>query len=242
MQSDRKSCLISVISIVFTIQAFMLGILTVWFAYVFVKSQMLNLSNSLFIALAAVIIILLIFLALRVKKQKWYLSLGLLLILWFVFAPLSAYLINHSTARLQMVSSSMQPALTPGDYFIVDKLAYSSGSPRRGDIILYSYSINQGLRISRIIGLPGENVKIESGKVYIDGVLLNEPASIPLTTYVGEWQVGPTEYFVLGDNRNLSSDSRFIGMIPAQYVFGKVTYIYLPLSRAGPINSLSYNP
>ena len=243
MQSGRKSFLISVISIVFATQAFMVGVLAVWFAYVFVQSQMLNLSNILFIAQAAAIVILLIILAFRVKKQKWYLSLGLLLILWIVFAPLSSYLINHSTDRLKMVSISMQPVLSPGDYFIVDKLAYDSDLPHRGDIVLYAYTIDRGLRISRVIGLPGENIQIKkSGRVYINGELLNEPSSIPVTSYIGEWQVGPAEYFVLGDNRDSSADSRRIGMIPAENVFGKVTYIYLPLSRAGAITNQGYIP
>ena len=180
--------------------------------------------------------IILIFLAFRLKKQLWYLTLGSLLLVWFVLSPVSFFLINYSTDRLVMVSGSMKPALLPGDYFIVDKLAYKSTLPQRGDIVLYSRPFNQAdTRIARVVGLPGENIQMKAGQIWIDGAVLQEPHDISMAAYSGQWETGDAGYFLLGDNRNASSDSHILGMIPVKSILGKVTYIYYPFSRYGSI-------
>lgn len=236
------SCFGVVLSIFFGLLGLLIGLGVLWFAYVFIVSKMLNPASILCIAITALISIIFIFLAFRVNKQKWYLSLGLVVLAWGVLGLFLGGLINYSTVRMTLSGISMQPALAAGDYVIVDKLAYSSKLPQRGDIILYSDPFMGETWIKRVIGLPGENVAINSGHVYIDGVLLQEPDTISLADHSGKWQVGDAEYFVLGDNRNNSADSRAMGNVPLENILGKVTYICLPFSRAGKISNAYHSP
>jgi signal peptidase I len=241
--SSLKSCFVVIITVAFGLLGFFYGIGAIWFTMAFIQTQMLNLENILFIALSGLKSILFIFLALRVGKQKWFLSLGLLGLAFVIIEPLQSYLINYSTDRIAMVGNSMKPELESGDLFIVDNLAYRSNLPQRGDIVSYSYPKDLTLEyVKRVIGLPGEKVQIKSGQILINGVLLQEPNFIAQARYSGEWQVGKSEYFILGDNRNSSADSHSSGMVPLNNIFGKVTYRYWPLSKAGKITSEGYTP
>jgi signal peptidase I len=217
------------------------GIAVIWFGYIFIRTQMINLVNIAIIAIGVSTSTLLVITAFRVSKQKWFVTLitvGLLILVGTFF---TSPLLNYSTARLQMLSISMEPTLSPNDYFIVDRLAYQSESPQRGDLIIFEMPYS-GPGIKRVIGLPGETVKIDSGQVYINGQVLNEPEYISKTRYQGQWLVGESEYFVLGDNRNNSSDSHNWGNVPQQNIYGKLTYIYLPLSRSGKITNNYLSP
>ncbi|MBE0408979.1 MAG: signal peptidase I [Anaerolineales bacterium] len=140
--------------------------------------------------------------------------------------------INAVSARIRVDSFSMEPTLQKGNFVIVNKLAYQFGSPQRGDIVVFRYPPNPIEQyIKRIIGLPGEIVRINAGQVQINGEILTEPYLLDSTVRGGEWQVPADSYFVLGDNRNNSSDSRVWGMVPADKLIGKALVIYWPPDR-----------
>lgn len=133
--------------------------------------------------------------------------------------------------KARVYGHSMEPALKDGQTVLVDKLAYRLGEPERFDVIVFRDRREEGrYYMKRIVGLPGETVQIADGRVTIDGVLLEEPsereeirdarrASEPVV-------LGQAEYFVLGDNRNGSSDSRDsdIGNVSAEQIIGRVVF------------------
>jgi signal peptidase I len=138
--------------------------------------------------------------------------------------------INAVSARIRVESISMQPTLYAGDFIIVNKLAYRLGEPGRGDVIIFHYppDPNREPYIKRVIGLPGEMVRVERGKVYVNNVLLKEPYISAAPSYEGIWRVPEDSLFVLGDNRNSSSDSHSWGMVPLKNVIGKAEVVYWP--------------
>jgi signal peptidase I len=138
--------------------------------------------------------------------------------------------INALTARIRVESISMQPNLYAGDFVLVNKIAYRIGEPKTGDIIVFRYPPDptQTPYIKRVIGLPGDQVQITDGKVYVNGHQLIEPYLSTTTNRGGEWSVPQESLFVMGDNRNNSSDSRAWGMVPMGNVIGKALVIYFP--------------
>lgn len=138
-------------------------------------------------------------------------------------------ILNTATGRFQVRGSSMQPALHNGQYLVVGKLTYWLHPPGRGDIIVFKPPNSSGEDyIKRIVGLPGEQVKIQSGKLWVDGVLFEEPYIANPSSYSGSWNLGDEEYFVLGDNRGNSSDSHSWGMLPRENIVGKAWLCYWP--------------
>lgn len=135
---------------------------------------------------------------------------------------------------------SMHPTFENLDYLIVDELVYRFEAPARGDVIVFRYPGNPSIfYIKRIIGLPGETVSINHGVVTIispDGTRLTlaEPYIVNEdATYTKDISLNPGEYFVMGDNRPNSSDSRIWGPLPAKDIIGRVDLRLLPLSEAG---------
>ena len=141
--------------------------------------------------------------------------------------------INTISARIRIESISMQPTLYADDFVIVNKLAYKLGSPSIGDIIIFRYPPDPDREpyIKRIIGLPGDEVMVENGTVYVNNVALQEPYIKAKPDYSGNWRVPEGNLFVLGDNRNHSSDSHMWGMVPLENVLGKALVVYLPFSH-----------
>ena len=139
--------------------------------------------------------------------------------------------INTVSERIRVESISMQPTLFPGDYVIVNKLAYRfSGMPGRGDVIVFRYPPDPDAipYIKRVIGLAGDQIHIADGKVYVNGQQLIEPYLTLNTNRGGDWSVPPDQLFVMGDNRNNSSDSRAWGFVPLENIIGRAELIYLP--------------
>ena len=139
--------------------------------------------------------------------------------------------INTVSERIRVESISMQPTLFPGDYVIVNKLAYRfTSSPERGDVIVFRYPPDPDTTpyIKRIIGLPGDQIHIADGKVYVNGQLLLEIYLKVNTNIGGDWNVPSGQLFVMGDNRNNSSDSRKWGFVPLENIIGRAELIYLP--------------
>lgn len=143
--------------------------------------------------------------------------------------------INAVSERIRVESISMQPNLYAGDFVIVNKLAYFLGSPQRGDVVVFRYPPNpeQIPYIKRVIGLPGDQIHIANGKVYINGELLVEPYLEVPTNRGGNWTVPQEAIFVMGDNRNNSSDSRSWGMVPRENIIGRAELIYWPPQNWG---------
>jgi signal peptidase I len=139
--------------------------------------------------------------------------------------------INAISERIRVESISMQPTLYPGDYVIVNKLAYRlKGNPDRGDVIVFRYPPNPEAipYIKRVIGLPGDQIHIADGKVYVNGQAVVEPYLVVTTNRGGDWTVPAGQIFVMGDNRNNSSDSRSWGFVPLENIIGRAELIYLP--------------
>ena len=135
---------------------------------------------------------------------------------------------------------SMQPGLHTDEYVLVNKVSYLFQTPGRGDVIVFHYpkDTTQDF-IKRIVGLPGDTVKTDSTHVWVNGVLLNEPY-IKEAINLNEpsiWKVPPGDYFVLGDNRRVSDDSRYWGFVPKDYIVGKAILVYWPSSNWQILNT-----
>lgn len=156
-----------------------------------------------------------------------------------LLAALVFVVVNTATGRFSLDGPSMQPTLHKGEYVLVNRLAYKLHPPQRGDVIVFRLS--EGMRIKRIIGLPGETVEIRQGQVFINDQLLPEVyVKYPGTYSMPPRAIAPGEYFVLGDNRDNSSDSHNWGALPAGAIDGKAWLIYWPPQNWGFIQHYSY--
>lgn len=137
---------------------------------------------------------------------------------------------------------SMQPGLKNNEYVLVNKMAYIFHGPERGDVIVFHWpqDTNKDL-IKRVIGLPGDTISTDSTSVRVNGVLLKEPylprINGPANPSASIWKIGPNQYFVLGDNRQYSDDSRSWGVLPRNFIVGKAVMVYWPLSNWQIINT-----
>lgn len=176
------------------------------------------------------------------EKSIWKELFGWLVYLLIVIG-LTYLILTYVGQRTRVSGHSMETTLSNGDNLIVDKLSYRFGDPKRYDIIVFPYKYEENTYyIKRIIGLPGETVKVEDGCAYIDGELLETDiygaesmdnpgiASEPL-------KLGEDEYFVLGDNRNHSSDSRdpSVGILTRKDLLGKAWIRIYPFDKLGVI-------
>jgi signal peptidase I len=141
-------------------------------------------------------------------------------------------IINALSSRVLVQNISMEPTLYPGELILVSKLAYTLGEPRHGDVVIFHAPNNPGEDyIKRLIGVPGDLVEIGNGQVRVNGVVLNEPYIAAAPGYNGSWTVPEDSFFVLGDNRNSSSDSHAWGFVPTDEVIGKALFIYWPFDK-----------
>lgn len=149
------------------------------------------------------------------------------------------------------MSPTLQGASDQSDHIFVDRLTYRFSSPRRGDLLVFLTQGIPGLPqdqiyVKRIVGMPGERLEIHDGAVFANGTRLTEGQGIPPIRFsTGEpvghaasasrasYQVAQGSYFVVGDNPDNSLDSRHFGCVPLPNIYGKVTAIYYPFSRAG---------
>jgi len=133
--------------------------------------------------------------------------------------------------------SSMDPTFEDGQYLIVDEITYRFREPERGEVIIFRYPKDPSkFFIKRVVGLPGETILIQKGKVSIkedeETVVLEEPYTQGLTIKDMSRNLGDNEYFVLGDNREASSDSRIWGPVPREDVIGRALFRLLPVAHA----------
>jgi len=146
--------------------------------------------------------------------------------------------INLATTRILVQSVSMQPTLYESDRVLVNKLASIVGSPSRKDIIVFNPPVPNMDEpyIKRIIGLPGDDVRITNGQVYVNDLPLQETYIAAPPYYAGSWSVPPGHVFVLGDNRNNSSDSHFWGVVALDSILGKAEFVFWPFSHLKLLN------
>ena len=166
-------------------------------------------------------------------------------IIEIVLVILAAWMIiEYAVEKTTMLGVSMNTTLNDGDKIIINKLAYIKGEPERNDVIVFSQSKSGHgyYNIKRVIGLPGETVEIVNGEVYINGVRLTEVIPVEAMRVAGLADnailLGENEYFVLGDNRNYSEDSRFanIGIVVKNDIIGKAWMRLEPFSIIDKIN------
>ena len=163
-------------------------------------------------------------------------TLGSLVLIVLLAYGMSSFITNYCVWHTQVDGTSMEPALENGDRLLVDKMSYHFREPERFDIVVFPQRIDV-YYVKRIIGLPGETVQIKEGKIYINDVMLveNYGKEAMEESYTMELPVtlGTDQYFVLGDNRNHSMDSRdpLVGTVSKNYIIGKAWIIMYPKDR-----------
>ena len=170
--------------------------------------------------------------------KYWFKEIGLVLL-----AAVGIFLVLQFTLmKAEVIGESMEPSLYRGEQIMINKMAYNFGSPQRGDIIVFKPPVQTGTDknyIKRVIGLPGERIVVEDGQVQVlraDGSSFNleEPYIAELPLYDYQSKIVPTdEYFVMGDNRNNSSDSRGGWTVPVEDIVGKAWFAFWPLDELG---------
>lgn len=148
----------------------------------------------------------------------------------------------------EVVGNSMHPTYKNGEFLMANKITYKISKPQRGDVVIFKFSETQDF-IKRIIGIPGDEVMIKDGKIYINGKLLNESKYLDSTvitnggSYLHEGQtitIQEDEYFVCGDNRGNSSDSREFGAVKVSSIKGKAWIVYFPFSEFRIVTHQTY--
>jgi len=140
---------------------------------------------------------------------------------------------------VQVEGTSMLPHLTNNERIFINKFVYRFEPVQRGDIVVFWYPLDPSKSyIKRVVGLPGEWISVVEGHVYVNGKPLTEPylpteyfdrQSYPVT------YVEPDHYYVLGDHRESSNDSRLWGTVDQKYIYGKAVFVYWPFSQLGPV-------
>jgi signal peptidase I len=165
------------------------------------------------------------------QESFWKETLKLVILALVVVIPFRIYIAQPFIVE----GASMDPTFKTGQYLIVDKLTYQFSEPERGSVLIFRYPKNpKKYFIKRVIGLPGETVNIENGKVRItnsenpEGFVLDEPYVAYSTKDNLNRKLGENEYFVLGDNRPASADSRLWGTVPKENIIGRPAVRFYP--------------
>ncbi len=153
-----------------------------------------------------------------------------LLLTFFIF-----WLVNSLIGRYRIDGSSMNPTLQDSEYLIINNVTYVLNEPERGDVIVFHHPRNDLNLIKRVVGLPGDHVEINNGTVWVNDVALSEPYISAPPNYSGSWDIPEDNYFVLGDNRNNSSDSHSWGFLPTDNIIGEAELVYWPPSDWGRV-------
>ncbi|OGZ95421.1 MAG: signal peptidase I [Candidatus Sungbacteria bacterium RIFCSPHIGHO2_01_FULL_50_25] len=172
----------------------------------------------------------------------------ILIISFVIVVPIRYFVVQPFIVR----GSSMEPNFYDREYLIIDEISYYFREPARGETIVFRYPRDpRQYFIKRIIGLPGERVEIVGGRVKVysvekkDGFILEEsylPLEDRATQPAIEAQLGKDEYFVLGDNRDASSDSRVWGPLEQDFITGRAILRAWPISRFGVLSGFSLQP
>lgn len=152
------------------------------------------------------------------------------------------WVVQAGTGRFRIEGHSMDPTLHEGQYLLINKFIYRLEEPQRGDIIVLHFPGDRRRDfIKRVIGLPGDRVEIKDQEVIVNGTVLEEPYAQGETIPDGRWRVPEGHYFVLGDNRDRSSDSRVWSYLPRQDIVGKAWFIYWQPAYWGTVPHYSHS-
>jgi len=162
---------------------------------------------------------------------------------WFrdlvVAVMISAFIILFLYQPVRVEGTSMLPMLEDQDRLFINKFAYRFGEIRRGDVVVFLYPGDHSKSyIKRVIALPGDDLRIDHGNVWVNGSELKEPY-VPLKfeddRSQAEMTVPQGDYFVMGDHRSISSDSRDFGPVARPLIYGKAAFVYWPVDQAGVV-------
>ena len=147
--------------------------------------------------------------------------------------------IRFAVQSFRVDGESMKPGLYTDEFVLVDKVTYLFHAPERGDVIVFHYPLDTTRDfIKRIIGLPGDTISITSTSVVVDGQTLHEPyISLPHNFESNTWKLAPNQFFVMGDNRDNSLDSRSWGPLDRSYIIGRAVAVYWPVGNWEFINT-----
>jgi signal peptidase I len=156
-----------------------------------------------------------------------------------VSVMISAFIIIFLYQPVRVEGTSMLPVLEDQDRLFINKLAYRVGEIHRGDVVVFLYPHDhEKSYIKRVIALPGDDLKIDHGQVYVNGSPVEEPY-VPKRfaddRSQPEMMVPAHEYFVMGDHRSISSDSREFGPVDRDLIYGKAAFVYWPMDQAGVV-------
>jgi len=156
-----------------------------------------------------------------------------------VSVAISAFIIIFLYQPVRVEGTSMLPMLEDQDRLFINKIAYRVGDIHQGDVVVFQYPRDRTKSyIKRVIGLPGDDIRIEHGRVYVNGAQLKEPY-VP-NRYTDdksqpEMVLAPNQYFVMGDHRSISSDSRDFGPVDRELIYGKAAFVYWPMEQVGVV-------
>lgn len=157
-----------------------------------------------------------------------------------VSVVVSAFIIVFLYQPVRVEGTSMLPMLEDQDRLFINKLAYRVGEIHRGDVVVFLYPHDhEKSYIKRVIAVPGDDLKIDHGQVYVNGAAVKEPY-VPQRFVDDRSQPEITipahEYFVMGDHRSISSDSRDFGPVERELIYGKAAFVYWPMDQAGVVH------
>ncbi len=151
----------------------------------------------------------------------------------------SAFIIVFLYQPVRVEGTSMLPMLEDQDRLFINKMAYRVGEIHRGDVVVFLYPHDhQKSYIKRVIALPGDDLRIDHGRVYVNGDQISEayvPSRYTDDRSEPEEVIPAHEYFVMGDHRSISSDSRDFGPVERDLIYGKAAFVYWPLDQAGVV-------
>ena len=157
-----------------------------------------------------------------------------------ISVSVSAFIIIFLYQPVRVEGTSMLPVLEDQDRLFVNKMAYRVGEIHRGDVVVFLYPHDhQKSYIKRVIALPGDDLKIDHGHVYVNGRALSEkyvPPRFEDARSLPESIIPDNEYFVMGDHRSISSDSRDFGPVERDLIYGKAAFVYWPMEQAGVVH------
>jgi signal peptidase I len=156
-----------------------------------------------------------------------------------VSLAISAFIIVFLYQPVKVEGTSMLPGLADQERIFINKFVYRFESIGRGDIVVFRYPRDPSKSyIKRVVGVAGDRIEIDDGRVYLNGTPLDEsyvPENFDDFRSYPETVVPPHHFFVLGDHRNLSNDSRDFGPVDEKYIYGKATFVYWPLDKMGSL-------
>jgi len=172
------------------------------------------------------------------QNQQNHLTLWLRDVL--ISVAVSFLIITFLYQPVRVEGTSMQPELRDQDRLFINKFVYDFEGISRGDVVVFHYPRDpEKSYIKRVIALPGDMLSIDEGRVYVNGKRVNEPY-VPLKyrdeRSIPSMVIPPNEYFVMGDHRSISSDSRDFGPVPRNLIYGKAAFIYWPADNIGVVH------